>query len=216
VAAEKGVEVTARDQQAKGNVSEKTKVAQPVKQKATPVPSTESVPNNSEIQDVEATLKELHAQDVELALTLGPKHPDRLMVAAKIRRAEGTTMKRLREPPVIDPDAPTVTVVDFDKTATYDQPMHFRVIVTGSIPVPTLTVALRRIESPETRAFHLSSPTGGFNSSSKVADARTLTDFTILPKCMGNCDISLLVKDEQGRVARWVAGTVVVKPADVK
>ncbi len=157
VAAEKGVEVTARDQQAKANVSEQTKVAQPALQKATPVPSTESVPNNSEIQDLEATLKELRAQDVQLALTLRPEHPDRVMVAAAIRRAEYRlrflqstgeeraklvaeekrmmeTMNRMREPPVIDPDAPTVTVVDFDKTATYDQPMHFRVIVTGSVP----------------------------------------------------------------------------------
>lgn len=141
---------------------------------------------------------------------------ERAKLEAEARGRAVETLKRMEEPPVIDPDAPTVTVVEFDKTATYDQPMHFRVIVTGSVPVPRLSVALRRIETPETRAFFLSSPTSGSNSSSKVADARTLTDFTIIPKCKGNCDISVRVTDEQGRSARWIAGTVVVKPQDIR
>jgi beta-lactamase regulating signal transducer with metallopeptidase domain len=159
---------------------------------------------NKELAEAQARLRPLQDQYRALAFP-GKNHEDVLAMDTKAMEE----MQRLRKPPVIDPDAPTVTVTDFDKTATYDQPMHFRVVVTGSAPVPKFTVALRRIEVPESLAFFLTTQASpGF--SPQTTDARTLTDFTIIPKCMGNCDISVSVTDEQGRTARWIAGTVVV------
>ena len=141
---------------------------------------------------------------------------ERAKLVAEQRRESEAAMelvKRMQEPPVVDPDAPTVTVLDFDKTATYGQPMHFKVVITGSVPVREVLVDLSR--TPMGGSV-ISAPSFGSMPPSRTTDVRAFTEFTIVPKCTGNCVVGVQVKDEQGRTARWVAGTVVVKPADVK
>jgi hypothetical protein len=69
------------------------------------------------------------------------------LVAEEKRMME--TMNRMHEPPVIDPDAPTVTVVDFDKTAQegadenrqLDDPVHGSIVCAPPGTVPRISDA---------------------------------------------------------------------------
>lgn len=167
---------------------------------------------NSELAEAQKNVRALQDQYRPLAYP-GMTHEE--VVAMETGVARAMTMRR--EAPVIDPGAPTVTVLDFDKTVTAGKPMHFRVSVTGSVPVPTLMVALGR--PPGTARTSgiggvTASPTFGMNSSSKVADARTLTDFTINVSNLmtGDWVISIVATDAEGHTSEWVVGTVVVQP----